>query len=285
MRRSLAVVLLVTALAACTGGGADPFAELPDPDPVHLESTTSTTEVDLTGVPLAGVPGATTTSVVLGPGPATIVGHVTGPDGPVSGAVVELERVAGDGSASTKVPTAVDGTWNLERVLGGRYRIHAWKVPDLASSTEVVFIDATSSRPVDLTLAPVGGVRVDTAVAPDPPSVDEPVNLLVRVAERSVGTDGKIVDAPVAGVSVELEGSGEWTLGSANPSTTGGDGSTTFRLTCDEEGSQPLFATVDGGQSYALSIAACVDPDSTTTTTTTGGTSTSSTTTTSTTEP
>jgi hypothetical protein len=279
MRSVVAVVLLAGALAACSGGRS-PYADLPEPDAVNLESTTSTSEVDLTGVPLAGVAGSTTTSVALGPGPATIVGHVTGPDGPVSGAVVSLERVVGDGSASTLVPTAADGTWNLEKVFGGRYRVRAWKVPDLASSTEVVFVDATAARAVDLTVSAVGGVRVDTAVAPDPPLVDEQVNLRVRVAERTVDTDGRIVDTPVAGVTVELEGSGEWSLDSANPSTTGGDGSTTFRITCEDDGPQPLFATIDDGQSYALTIAPCVDPDATTTTSTSSTSSSSTSTTT-----
>jgi hypothetical protein len=281
VRRPIAVVLLVVALAACTGGGADPFGELPEPDHVSLASTTSTSEVDLTGVPLPAVAGTTTTSVALGPGPATIVGHVTGPDGPVAGAVVELERLVGAGSASTRVPTAPDGTWNLEKALGGRYRIRAWKAPALASTIEVVFVDATGPRAVDLTLSPVGGVRVDTAVAPDPPVVDEQVNVRVRVAERTVGSDGKIVDTPMSGVTVELEGSGDWEVDSANPSTTGGDGSTTFRLTCGDEGPQPLFATVDRGQSYALTIPPCVDTTSTTTSTT----ATTTSTTTSTTEP
>ena len=44
---------------------------------------------------------------------------------------------------TARVPTAVDGTWNLEKVLGGRYRVRAWKAPDLVSKTEIVFIETT----------------------------------------------------------------------------------------------------------------------------------------------
>ena len=277
------VPLLLVLLAACSS--SDPFAELPEPEPVELESTTSTSTANLAAVPLPPVAGATTTTVALGPGPMTIVGKVEGPEGFVGGAVVELERLVGDGSASTRVPTAADGTWNLEKVLGGRYRVRAWRVPDLVSTTAVVFVETTGQRAIELRVEPVGGVRVDTAVAPDPPIVDEQVNVKVRVAERTVDADGVVRDTPVAGAIVTLGGSGDWQVDSPNPSSTGGDGSTIFRLTCGSDGPQPLFATLNGGESHALTIAPCVDPTATSTTST-SSTSTSTTgSTTTTTEP
>jgi hypothetical protein len=264
VRAVVAAVALVLQ-AGCSSG--DPFAELPTPDSVDLPPTTSTSEVDLTGVPLNPVEGSTTTTVALGPGPLTIVGHVEGPDGPLAGAVVQLERLVDGGTAGTRVPTAPDGTWNLSGVLGGRYRIRAWRAPDLASHSQVVFLQDKGQQAVDIRVDPVGGVRVDAAVAPDPPIVDEPVNLKVRVAERSVNAEGVLTDVPVSGVSVDLGGTGDWDLDSPNPSTTGGDGSTVFRMTCQSDGAQPLFATVAGGESYARAIPPCVDPDATTTTT------------------
>lgn len=285
MRRSIVLlVVVVVVVAACSSN--DPFAELPEPDPVDLESTTTTAAPSLAGIPLPSVRGTTTTTIALGPGPMTIVGKVEGPEGVVAGAFVELERLVGDKSASTRVPTAADGTWNLANVLGGRYRVRAWRVPDLASRTQVVFIASTRERAVELRVEPVGGVRVDAAVAPDPPIVDEQVNLNVRVAERTVDADGIVRDAPLAGVSVAIGGSGRWESDSPNPSTTGGDGTATFLLTCEDEGDQPLFATLSGGDSHALTISACVDPTSTSTTSSSTTTTTGSTTsTTSTTEP
>jgi hypothetical protein len=271
------IIALLVLLAACSSD--DPFAKLPTPEVVDVASTTTTSEPDLTVVPLAPVLGSTTTSVALGPGPMTIVGRIDGPDGSsVAGAVVQLERVVGDGSASTRVPTAPDGTWNLENVLGGRYRIRAWKAPDLVSRTQVIFIESAPQRVVEVALEEVGGIRVDAAVAPDPPIVDEQVNLKVRVAERSVDRDGLVTDVPVSRVSVTLEGSGDWDVDSSNPSTTGSDGSAIFRLTCERAGTQPLFAALSGGDSYALSISACVDPTSTATTSSTSSSTTSTTT-------
>ena len=283
MTRLVRALALMVFLTACTSN--DPFAELPEPDPVEIDETTTTTVASLSGVQLAPVRGSTTTTVGLGPGPMTIVGKVEGPDGVVAGAIVELERLVGDGSASTRVPTAADGTWNLEKVLGGRYRVRAWKVPNLVSTTQVVFVETTGQRAVDLRLEPVGGIRVDTAVAPDPPVVDEQVNVKVRVAERTVDAEGVVRDTPMAGVTVGLGGSGDWQIDSPNPSSTGGDGSTIFRLTCESDGAQPLFATLGGGESYALAIAPCVDTAATTTTTSSTSSSSSSSTSTTTTEP
>jgi hypothetical protein len=266
-------VLVVTALAACLAVACSSnyrFSSLPDPKPVVTQPTTSTTEIDFTKAPLNGVRGSTTTVVAIGPGPLTIVGRVEGPDGAVvPDAIVQLERVIGSSSAETRVPTATDGTWNAANVLGGRYRIRAWRAPDLATlRPQIVFLASGPQRAVNIKLDALGGVRVDSAIAPDPPLVGESTNLKVRVAERSVTADGVIHDAPVAGSSVALSGSGDWEVSSANPSTTGGDGSTIFRMQCLDDGPQPLAATLETGQSFALSIPACFDPSTTTTTST-----------------
>jgi hypothetical protein len=266
VKRAVALVALVLLAAGCSSG--DPFSSLPKPKTVVTEPTTTTTEPDLTGVPLRAVDGATTTTIAVGPGPLTIVGKVEGPDGAVvGGAIVQLERIVGDAVATARVPTAADGTWNLEKALGGRYRIRAWRTPDLATlKPEIVFLESGPERAVSLHLDAVGGVRVDSAIAPDPPVVDEEVNLKVRVAERSVDRDGVVRDVPVAGEFVTLSGSGDWSVESPNPSTTGGDGSTIFRLTCGSAGSQPLFATLSSsGASYPLVVQPCIQAATSTT--------------------
>lgn len=266
MRR--AVLLVLALLAACSNG--DPFAPLPQPEAVDVSTTTTVPEPDLTGAPLAGVQGTTTTIVAIGPGPLTIVGRVEGPDGPVADATVQLERLVGDGSAFVVVPTAPDGTWNVADVLGGRYRVRAWRRPDLAvARTQVVFLESGPQRAVELRLERVGGVRVDSVMAPDPPQVDELTNLKVRVAEKSVDEVGVVRDVPRPGVLVELAGTGEWNVSSSNPLVTGDDGSVTFRVTCREDGAQPLTAVLEGTQSFPLAIPDCVDPNSPTTTSTT----------------
>ncbi|HYD09285.1 MAG TPA: hypothetical protein VEA78_04205 [Acidimicrobiales bacterium] len=267
MRRVAALLTLALLAGACSE--EDPFDALPTPDRGDEESTTTTApEPDLTGAPLAAVRGTTTTTVALGPGPLTIVGRVEGPEGPVAGATVQLERLVGDGSAMVQVPTAADGTWNVADVLGGRYRVRAWRRPDLAvARTQVVFLETGPQRAVELRLEPVGGVRVDAVIAPDPPQVDEQANLKVRVAERSVDEAGVVRDVPRSGVMVQLAGTGDWAVSSSTSLVTGADGSVTFRVTCEDDGEQPLTAVLEGDQSFPLTLPACVDPDATTTTT------------------
>jgi hypothetical protein len=264
--RGVAAVLLVAAAAACTSD--DPFSSLPEPKTVVTEPTTSTTEVDLSGVPLPGVAGTTTTTIAIGPGPLTIVGRVEGPDGAVGGAIVQLERIVGDEVATTRVPTAADGTWNAANVLGGRYRIRAWRTPDLATAKpSLVFLDSGDpQRAVPLHLDAVGGVHVDAAMAPEPPTVDEPANLKVRVAQRTVDADGVVRDSPAIDVTVGLAGTGRWSVSSSNPSITGSDGSVVFRLTCRDAGPQPLSAQLSDGTTFPLSLQACVDNTPTSTT-------------------
>jgi hypothetical protein len=270
-------VALVAALAACSND--DPFATLPKPDKVDVVSTTTTTEPDLTGVPLAPVAGVTTTTAAIGPGPLTIVGRVEGPEGVVAGAIVQLERIVGEGVASARVPTAADGTWNLSGVLGGRYRIRAWRQPDLVTAEpEIVFLESGPQRAVSLRVEVVGGVRVDAAIAPDPPIVDEPANLKVRVAERTVDDGGIVRDTPVGGVQVQLVGTGDWRLESSTFAVTGSDGGATFRVVCEDDGEQPLYAELEDGQQYALMLPPCLDPEATTTSSTSTTSSSTSTT-------
>lgn len=265
--RVLAVLALLVVLGACST--TDKYAPLPVPDDGDAAPTTATTAgPDLDDVALPVVPGrTTTTAAVLGPGPVTILGRVDGPEGPVAGAVVQLERLVGNAVAATRVPTAPDGTWNLQNVLGGQYRIRAWLAPSLAMErAQLVFVEAPRPRAVILRLERFEGLRVDGAVAPNPPSVDEDANLKVRVARRQVGEDGRIRAVPVVGTEVVLSGSGSWSVRSSNTGVTGPDGSVTFRVVCRDAGVQPLSVVLENGEVRSLELPPCFDPSSTTTT-------------------
>jgi hypothetical protein len=269
-RLAIVGVALLVAVVAAACAGTSAYEPLPRPDPVETVPTTSTVPFDLEAVPLGGVPGTTTTVVAIGPGPVTIVGRVEGPDGPIGGAIVRLERLVGDDVATVEVPTAADGTWNIADVLGGRYRVRAWRQPSLAMvRAEVVFIEAPRSQPLILRLERFEGTRVDSAVAPNPPIVGEEANLKVRVTDRVVDERGVVRSAPRPGVSVALSGSGAWSSRSPNPSSTGPDGTVTFRLVCRRDGNQPLSVVLDGQETVPLTLPACFDPTATTTTTAT----------------
>jgi hypothetical protein len=257
VKRALLVVLAIVAVACAH----DPYAPLPEPDVAKGPTSTSTTRPDLDNVGLPGVRGTTTSVPQLGPGPITIVGRVDGPDGPVSGAIVHLDRITDAGTSSVEVPTAVDGTWNLANVLGGRYRIRAWLAPTLGMpKATMVFLEEPNPKPVVLTVQQFGGAVVDWAMAPNPPPVAEQVNLKVRVANRTVDARGFITRTPVYATSVLLSGGGRWKLYSENPQYTDSDGSVVFELACREAGPQPLTVQLENGDTKTLDLPACVDP-------------------------
>src|SRR5690606_1191562 len=89
--------------------------------------------VDLSGVALPVVAGETT-STLRETGTARLVGTVTGPDGPVAGATVRIERLVAGREVRTDVTTASDGRFALDGVPGGRYRVRAFLPPDLAQT-------------------------------------------------------------------------------------------------------------------------------------------------------
>lgn len=228
MSRRLGALVAVGLLlaAACTDGDDD---SAPTPT---TQATTSTTYVDLSGVELAGVPGATTTSLPT-TGRARITGLVLGPDGPLPGATVRAEHLVGDQVLPREVATDAAGQYAFDQVPGGRYRIRAFLPPTYAQVTPVVeFLSDREEHVIDLTVEAFGGVDVVADVAPDPPTLGQPLTLLVAVTTRSVGADGIVRATPVPGLPVELHGLGRWTvLSSAPPTTTStSTTSTTWRF-------------------------------------------------------
>lgn len=256
-RRSWILLLAcLLALGACTSGDLVSI-----PEPPEIPATTTTTVVDFSQVGLAGVPGRTTTTLAAGPGPAGLEGVVVGPDGPVEGAVVRAERLVGDAAAVVDVPTGPDGKWSVPDILGGRYRVRAWKQPDQSLVTpEIFFLDSTEKKTVNLALTRYAGLAASGAIAPDPPIIDVPASLAIQVTERTVDDQGVVRGVPRAGVNVELFGSGDWQLQSSNPTTSDVGGIARFRLVCRRAGEQPLQVVVADSRAFPLSLAACTVP-------------------------
>jgi hypothetical protein len=206
MRRARAVLAAALVVAAaCTGD--DDAGPSPTTDP-----SVTTSVVDYSGVLLAGVPGETTSTVVEA-GTASLTGSVRGPNGLVPGATVRIERLLAGREVVSDVLTGPDGRFLLGAVPGGRYRVRAFLAPSLVQlEPDVRFLADGDEHTFDLVVEEVGGLVVRAAVAPNPPSVDEAVNLVAVVSTRSVGADGIVRSSPVVGSNVELVGLGRWQL-------------------------------------------------------------------------
>jgi hypothetical protein len=256
-RRHLILCAVISIVAAgCSGGGAGPLPKVP---PIKA-SVTSTTDLDYSDVPLRGVSGKQpTTTIAFGPGTATLSGSVVGDEGPVAGASVLVERIVAGASAAMTVLSAADGTWALPHIFGGRYRVRAWRVPDLAQTNPAaVFLGGTETKTVPLRVKTVGGLAVKSSLAPDPPQTGEYANLVVAVSERTVDDGGIVRATPLDNVSVDLVGSAGWRVESANPDSTDTTGRAHWLLRCRQPGHQPLAVTV-GTQTIPLDVSSCVE--------------------------
>ena len=252
----LALLLVSILLVACSHA----HEAAPQPTPAGETTTTSTTEPNFSTVNLAGIPGRTTTTLTFGPGQAALTGTVTARGAGVAGATVRVQRIVGDREITLDLLTDDLGAWHLDSVDGGRYRVRAWRAPDLTlGQPQLFFLGATDTRVVSLPLEQVQGVGVTGAVAPSPPFVDEPVGLAVTVATRVVDDQGVIRSQPSVGVGVSLtDAGGSWQLDSGNPVVTDARGQAEWQVKCHATGPQPLAVTV-GGTIYQLKLPACTN--------------------------
>lgn len=264
-RRSLAMAGALAAaivLVAGTCSSGDVLEPLPVPDASPTIPTSTTVAPDYRGVALAPVQGTTTTTdVIVGPGPATLAGRVEGPDGPVAGATVRLERLVGDAVATLEVASEADGSWRAADVRGGRYRVRAWLQPDLATVVpQVLFVAAAGSADVVVPVQRFGQIVVDAGFAPDPPVVGARTNLGVRLSSRTVDADGVVRSLPLPGVPVGLDPGAAWVLETAAMLASDAAGNATFTLSCQALGPQPLTVVLSPTQTFPLVPPACVAP-------------------------
>jgi uncharacterized protein YceK len=270
-------VLVVAAGALLAGCAQVTTLSLPTPKASSATTAVATTTApNLTAVSLAGVAGRVRPLVAITPGPATLNGTIVGPAGPVGGADVHIERLVGDDVGATDVIALPDGTWSLVGVLGGRYRVRAWRSPDLdLIAPEIFFLNGTDTKSLTLTLQPYTGNNALAAIAPNPPIIDQPATLAVQITSQTVDGRGSVRAQPVANASVQLSGSSSWAISNPNPSVTGADGMAIWQVVCSQLGPQPLTALVNNTDTYPLTIAPCSPPPPPPTTTTAPGSTTS----------
>lgn len=256
-------------LAAGCGTGVDTLS-FPNPPAttVPLPPPPDTLPAGLAAVAEAPVAGVTTTTApAVGPGPASLNGTVTGPNGPVPGATVQIDRFVGDAFSSSRTTTAADGTWSFRNILGGDYRVRAWQAPALDMDTpQVVFLSATQPQSVSLQLTSYAGQQVQVAINPANPVLNQPANLVIQVTNPHVDADGILTAPPVVGAPVTLVNGSGWQVNNGNPLNTDTAGQATFEVECTTVGSDPLSAQVAANAPVTLEMPPCGAPPTTTTT-------------------
>lgn len=279
--QALPFALVVVAFLAVLLRNADtpvfPDYEVPEGFVPAPPPTTAAPGADLPT--LAAVRGTTTTAVPPNVGGARIFGYVTGPDGsPVSGAVVRVERVIGGQTQVVDVGTTPEGFYDAARLGGGRYRVRAFLPPTYAQPTgEVLYLRHDEERTLDLRVEAFGEPGLSVAVAPDPPLLDEAVNIAVRVSGRVVDADGFVRTRAMPGATVQVSTTGGYATPVPSSASTGGDGQARFRSSCVGTGASQLLVTVQApdappgtaATTASFDLPPCVDPATLTTTTAT----------------
>lgn len=264
-------VALAAALTLGSVGSCSRSTEVvlpPVPSTVALQpTTTSQLAASLAEDSLATLPNTstTTTAVVLAPGTVTLTGLVTGPDGPVAGATVRIERIVGDQVASQDVVTAKSGRYTASRIQGGRLRVRAWRIPDVAGTQNVV-VFASGTTTLDLEVKRFGGTDVQWAIAPRSPTVGQLVNLVVQLSTTAVGPDGLAGIEPLSGVGVSLTPLGVLQPAVLEQRLSDADGRTLFTLSCNAVGSSAIDVTLATGEQARLEPPSCAPLPTTTTT-------------------
>jgi hypothetical protein len=264
-----ALALLLPLLAGCSKheGKALPTPKVP-------ETTTTTDPIDLTQVsltPIAVIGKPTTTTRPLGGGKASLFGRVVDGDGNSVPQALVRATYYGDPSKPEVIEALSldDGTYRFDQVVGGQWRLRAWKTPALATLEDnTLFLGYTEQRQLDLKVKAATDYVVTSSMAPGTPFTGSPVQLAVLVLSQSVDDNGAVHRSPVGGAAVTLNVTGKWYMAGEATQATDYSGRAAWNLTCTETGQQPISAIV-GGQEYPLTVPGCHDPMETTTTTAT----------------
>lgn len=265
--RLTAIMLAAATLSACVQSAVAP---LPPPPIVEVPPTSSSVpDFSATSIPPVG--GQTTLPEVgVTPGAAIIQGRVLAGGTPVSDAVVRLERFVGDRSATVDIRTNKEGRYSAVGIAGGRYRIRAFRSPDVTMPEPVTaFVGADEVRNLDLVATRFGGSNTVSVGSSGSAQVGSTGQVWVNVTRPGVDSEGVARSMPVGGLTATLATSGGRSVVSSNPTATDGGGRAIWTYRCDSTDNQGLTAVFGDGTSTNLNLATCRPAPTTTTSTTT----------------
>lgn len=167
-------------------------------------------------------------------GGAALRGTVYGPDGPVEGAVVRLERFVGDDFGREDISTNGDGRWEATGLIGGRYKVRAWARPDLATvEPQSAFVaNKDGAATVDLTIERFDGEQLQGALDAAEPHVGEIVTMRALVSRVEVDDEGIVAGTGIEGREVELVVLGGIRVVGPKKADTNAEGFAEFSVVC-----------------------------------------------------
>ena len=180
-------------------------------------------------------------------GGTVLRGRVTDASGgPVAGATVRLERVTILTEQRMQTSTNDDGYWQVRSLSGGRYRIRAWRQPDLAvAEPGAVFVENGGTANVDLSLEQPARFDLRLADAPALPRFGEGSDFTVRVTSGSVDENGQVAPLPLEGVTIGFPSTERWVNTGSDEGSTDADGRATWTAECAALGAESVTVTAE----------------------------------------
>lgn len=236
---------------------------------VPKSAITVVTAADSRTAAVPTVPTATTRPVQVTGGRSTLDGVVVGPGGaPVGGATVRIERLVGNESGVLNVTANATGAFSVGNLLGGRYRVRAWRAPTHAQDgSEVTFVEDGQRRSFKLELEAPTGVEWNTSLDTDRIIVGQATALHTRVRAPYVNEQGQVGVGGRPGDAMTVTATGIF-AGQGGAKVTDGSGAASFPITCGSQTGTGTITVTGLGQSRSFT-ASCVPVPTTTTTTST----------------
>lgn len=184
-------------------------------------------------------------SVLMTGGTASLSGVVLGPDGPVPGASVEIQRHTAVGVAFRTVAADDAGSWRASGLLGGRYRVRAWLPGVLAmGSSEVAFLAGGESKEFEFLLWGIDPSPSLELVKNDEVYLGVPATIAVVLTRPVIDDRGVVVTTPIAGSPIIVSASQNMSVLSEPTQLTDADGVARFAIVCN---ALPVEDTISTG--------------------------------------
>ncbi len=213
---------------------------------------------------IAPVEGSTTsTALSFAKGTSVLSGIVTGPEGPVPGAVVVLTRILGEQRAELRVTTNAEGRYLAPQIKGGVVELFAFKPPSFsAGDGKVIFLSGNVRQ--DLQLQNFSDVEIRWSVGPGQPTIDRPISLSLQLTVRRVDPDGVVRSAPLEGIGARIVPLGQLQPVGEAQRLTDVNGLASFPMSCVGIGPSTLQVFFATGEETLVEPRGCELPVTTT---------------------
>jgi len=167
-------------------------------------------------------------------GSASMGGTVIGPDGPVEGATVRVERFVGPDFGREDIATNRDGRWEISGLLGGRFRVRAWARPDLASlDPQAAFLaNENGEATLDIPVERHEGEQLQGALDLADPVAGQIVTFQALVSRIEVDEEGIVRGVGIEGRDILLGVLGGIRIVGPKQVPTNAEGFATFSVVC-----------------------------------------------------